>query len=94
LYDELRIWRGRVAKRDGLPPYVVLTNREIAEIAGHRPVSLAALQDIEGFGEAKSKRWGEEILAALASVGQGGRDPAGGKVPGRPIGEKGDDGSS
>ena len=35
-YDALRDWRSRVAKRDGLP--LVLTNRELAEVAGRRPV--------------------------------------------------------
>jgi len=72
LYDELRLWRSRVSKRDGLPPYLVLTNREVAEIARRRPATSAALQEIDGVGESKSKRWGEEILAVLASVGEGG----------------------
>ena len=28
IYDELRLWRGRKAKQEGLPPYLILNNRE------------------------------------------------------------------
>jgi ATP-dependent DNA helicase RecQ len=75
-YDTLRGWRGRASKRDGLPPYLILTNRELAEVARLRPTSLAALREVEGVGEAKAGRWGEEMLAVLAGLGEGGREPA------------------
>ncbi|MBI5245277.1 MAG: HRDC domain-containing protein [Elusimicrobia bacterium] len=68
IYDELRLWRGRKAKREGMPPYLILNNRELAELAMKKPATLANLRDIEGIGEAKSERWGEEILALLASL--------------------------
>jgi superfamily II DNA helicase RecQ len=74
-YDALRDWRSRASKRDGLPPYLVLTNRELADIASRRPASLAALQEAPGVGESKAARWGEEILAVLAALGEGGREP-------------------
>lgn len=37
VYDEFRLWRGRKAKHDGLPPYLILNNRELAEFAMRRP---------------------------------------------------------
>ena len=33
MYDELRLWRGRKAKHEGIPPYLILNNRELAELA-------------------------------------------------------------
>lgn len=77
LYDELRLWRGRASKRDGLPPYLILSNREMAEIVMRGPTTVAALREVEGVGEAKAKRWGEEILAMVeawtrAGAGDGG----------------------
>ena len=66
-YDELRLWRGRVAKRDGLPPFLVFSNREMAEVANRAPSTLAALQEVDGVGEAKARRWGEEILAVITA---------------------------
>lgn len=74
-YDALRDWRNRASRRDGLPPYLILTNREVAEVVAKRPGSLAALRDVPGFGEAKCSRWGAEILAVLAASGEGGREP-------------------
>ncbi|MBM4394960.1 MAG: HRDC domain-containing protein [Deltaproteobacteria bacterium] len=68
LYDELRLWRGRQAKRDGMPPYIILNNRELAEVAARRPATLTALREINGVGEAKAERWGEEILAVVAAA--------------------------
>ncbi len=70
IYDELRLWRGRKAKQEGIPPYLILNNRELAELAMKRPASLAQLQEIDGIGEAKSKRWGEELLAALTKLAE------------------------
>jgi ATP-dependent DNA helicase RecQ len=68
IYDELRLWRGRKAKREGIPPYLILNNRELAELSMRRPSSIAQLREIHGIGEATCERWGEEILAALAGV--------------------------
>lgn len=68
IYDEFRLWRGRKAKHDGLPPYLILNNRELAELAMKRPANISQLREIVGIGEAKAKRWGEEMLALLAKL--------------------------
>ncbi|MBI4368903.1 MAG: HRDC domain-containing protein [Elusimicrobia bacterium] len=68
IYDELRLWRGRKAKKEGMPPYLILNNRELAELAMKRPATLTQLRQIQGIGEAKSQRWGEEILALIAKL--------------------------
>ena len=39
LYDDLRTWRGRRAKREGMPPYLILANRELAALATTRPAT-------------------------------------------------------
>lgn len=68
IYDELRLWRGRKAKREGMPPYLILNNRELAELSMKRPASTFQLRQIQGIGEAKSQRWGEEILSLIAKL--------------------------
>ena len=55
-----------------MPPYVLLTNRQLAEIARTRPGSLAALSGINGIGEAKSGKLGADLLAVVAGVADGG----------------------
>lgn len=66
LFNALRDWRAERCKRDGLPPYVICTNRQLAAVIAARPQTLASLGRIEGFGEAKLKKYGQEILAILA----------------------------
>ncbi len=63
LFNLLREWRGQRCRKDGLPPYVLFTNVQLAEITKNRPQSLADLTKIDGVGKAKADRYGEEILA-------------------------------
>lgn len=68
LFDELRGWRAKACKRDGLPPYLICTNRQMADVARSRPDSPAKLHEINGLGDAKVSRWGEEILAVVRAT--------------------------
>ncbi len=67
LFNTLRSWRGEHAKKEGIPPYVICNNRQLAELLKARPRTLAALGRIEGFGEGKLKKYGKDLLAFLAS---------------------------
>lgn len=66
LFDRLRAWRNSRAQADGVPPYVLLTNRQVAAVARRRPGTLTALREVEGIGEAKAGRFGSEVLAVVA----------------------------
>jgi ATP-dependent DNA helicase RecQ len=66
LFNTLRTWRSELAKEQGIPPYVICNNRQLAELVKSRPRTLAALGQIEGFGEAKLKKYGKDLLALLA----------------------------
>lgn len=68
LYDHLRDWRARRAHRDGMPPYLVLTNRELAAVAARRPASKEALGLIQGIGDSKVERFGAEVLAIVSAA--------------------------
>jgi superfamily II DNA helicase RecQ len=62
LFNLLRDWRAKRAKKEGLPPYILFTNVQFAEIVKGRPQSLAELMKIDGIGQAKIDKYGEEIL--------------------------------
>lgn len=66
LFDRLRVWRNGRADADGVPPYVVLTNRQLADVARRRPTTLAQLHEIAGFGDAKTERYGPGVLEVVA----------------------------
>ncbi len=63
LFTLLREWRGKKAKKEGLPPYILATNKQLATIVKVKPQSITELLKIEGVGEGKAKKYGEEILS-------------------------------
>ena len=80
LFNTLREWRAGRARHDGVPPYVVCTNRDLALLVRARPQSLAKIGEVEGFGRGKLERFGADLLALLRRTAP---DPA---PPGPPTG--------
>lgn len=68
LVAELRAWRSRRAREDGVPAYVVLHDKTLHELAARRPGSPAELAGVKGLGPAKVERYGDELLAVLATA--------------------------
>jgi DNA helicase II / ATP-dependent DNA helicase PcrA len=67
LFDDLRAWRLRRAKEDGVPAYVVFHDATLAAIAERRPRDWADLAAIPGIGPTKLDRYADEVLAVLAT---------------------------
>ena len=70
LFNALRDWRAERSKREGVPPYLVCTNKQLAAMVEARPRSLGKLGAIKGIGKAKLEKYGEELLALLARESQ------------------------
>jgi ATP-dependent DNA helicase RecQ len=62
----LKQLRTSIAKRDGVPAYVVFTDRSLFDIAARRPTTTAALHDCHGVGHAKIERYGEAFLVVVS----------------------------
>ena len=71
LFEALRSWRNARAKKDGRPAYVLFTNAQLVEIATRRPATKAALQAIDGIGDARVDGYGDDVLAVVAKVPRG-----------------------
>ncbi len=69
LFEALRETRRSLAAEAGVPAYVIFHDSTLREIAAARPSTLAELAGVSGVGEAKLNRYGEAMLAAVASVG-------------------------
>jgi DNA helicase-2/ATP-dependent DNA helicase PcrA len=65
--EKLRVWRLERARADGVPPYVVFHDSVLHQIAASYPQSLGELSQIAGVGPAKLDRYGDELLALLAT---------------------------
>jgi ATP-dependent DNA helicase RecQ len=73
LFDALRARRLELARAEGMPPYVVASDRTLRELAEVRPLSIAQLQGIYGIGPAKAARYGEALLDVVKGAALGSR---------------------
>ena len=64
----LRSWRSSVARKEAVPAYVVLNDKELIGIAERNPMTLAELGTCRGMGPIRLERWGDEILAVLGEA--------------------------
>lgn len=71
LFGKIRSCRNQRAKREGVPPYVLITNVQLARIVKAKPQSNSELEKIEGIGRAKIEKFGAELLELL-NVSTGG----------------------
>ena len=62
LQTALKAWRTTVAKKLGMPPFVVLHDRTLAAIAQANPTTPNELLEIAGMGPAKVEKYGQQIL--------------------------------
>ena len=68
LMAALRAWRAGRAREDGIAAFIVLHDSTLAAIADARPATLAGLRRVKGMGPLKLDRYGEAILAVIASM--------------------------
>jgi ATP-dependent DNA helicase RecQ len=66
LFDALRAHRLERARVNGVPPYVVASDRTLREIASLKPSSSAELMAVHGIGAHKAERFGAGLLAVVA----------------------------
>jgi ATP-dependent DNA helicase RecQ len=66
LFEALRRYRLGVARAEGVPPYLVASDRTLREIARLRPRGREELLLAHGIGPAKLERYGAELLAVVA----------------------------
>ena len=69
VFERLRAWRTGVAKELGMPPYVIFHDATLRQIAAAPPTTMAGLARINGVGETKLARYGQQILDVLADGG-------------------------
>jgi len=67
LFDALREVRRSLAAEAGVPAYVIFHDSTLREIAAARPTTFSELAQVNGVGRNKLERYGEAMLAAVAS---------------------------
>lgn len=65
LYSMLKDLRREVARKQNLPPYVIFQDGSLEQMATMYPISLDELQNIQGVGAGKAKRYGGEFIKLI-----------------------------
>jgi len=68
VFEKLRAWRGQSAKEQGVPAYVIFHDATLRQIAALAPTSLQQLGTINGVGENKLAKYGQQILDTLTEA--------------------------
>ena len=66
--ERLKAWRLNLARQYNVAAFMILTDRTLHELIAKQPMSLAELQDVSGFGPAKIKRYGNDVLKVLQGM--------------------------
>lgn len=65
LVEILKDLRKKVAKKLGVPPFVVFQDPSLEDMALKYPISISELANVHGVGEGKAKKYGKEFVALI-----------------------------
>ena len=65
LYKLLKDLNKRIAKENGLPPFVIFQEPSLEDMATTYPITMEELTNISGVGTGKAKKFGEPILELI-----------------------------
>lgn len=66
LMGMLRDLRKKVAKKLGVPPFVVFQDPSLEDMALKYPISIDEMSNVHGVGEGKAKKYGKEFVELIA----------------------------
>lgn len=65
LFEALRALRMTCANEEGLPPYIVFSDKVLHALATIKPTSIEQFSNISGIGEHKKQKYGTRFLALI-----------------------------
>ncbi len=65
LFEVLRQLRKDLARKRGVPPYIIFSDATLEEMAAERPVTEFDMHRISGVGEKKFAQYGEDFINAI-----------------------------
>lgn len=75
LFEKLRALRTEIAKEEGVPPYIVFSDKTLVSMCMVKPGTKSEMLSVSGVGEFKFEKYGERFLECVkAEVGE--RKPA------------------
>lgn len=65
LFEKLRELRLQIAREEGMPPYIVFSDRTLIDMAAKAPVKKDEMMEVSGVGENKYAKYGERFIASI-----------------------------
>ena len=65
LFSMLKDLRKKVAKKHGLPPFVIFQDPSLEDMAVQYPITIEEMQNITGVGAGKARKFGEEFVQLI-----------------------------
>ncbi|MBI1316594.1 DNA helicase RecQ [bacterium] len=66
LFRILKELNRSVAKKKGVPPFAVFSEASLSEMCFHYPTTLDELKQIQGVGEGKARKFGDDFVRVIA----------------------------
>ena len=67
LFDDLRKLRLTIAREEGMPPYIIFSDKTLIDMSAKIPRDRAAMLSVSGVGEAKLEKYGDRFIEAIAT---------------------------
>ena len=68
LFDKLRELRLEIAREEGMPPYIIFSDKTLIDMAAKVPVSKSEMLAVSGVGENKYVKYGERFLGLIEKI--------------------------
>ena len=68
LFDLLRECRGKLARQNGVAPFMIFSNATLMDMAKKRPTNITAFKRVSGVGEMKAQWYGKDFLKVLKGI--------------------------
>jgi ATP-dependent DNA helicase RecQ len=67
MYDKLRDLRAQIASENGIPPYIVFSDKTLKDLSNKQPQNKEEMLEVHGIGEVKFSRYGEAFLELMTN---------------------------
>ena len=68
MYDKLKALRTQIASENGIPPYIVFSDKTLKDLSAKKPSTKEEMLEVHGIGEVKYDRYGEAFLEVLRTT--------------------------
>lgn len=68
LFERLRLLRTEIARKEGVPPYIVFSDKTLVSMSLIKPRSKEEMLSVSGVGEFKFEKYGEKFLTCVKAI--------------------------